>query len=61
MKYALVFAMQLGIIAGAKLNSDQVKFTAYINKFGKEYESIEEWNMRFENFKETDMKIEEIN
>jgi C1A family cysteine protease len=44
------FALTFAASASALLDENDVKFMKYIVEFGKEYKSVEEFNMRKENF-----------
>ncbi len=50
----------LGVLAKA-IDSNAYKYIEYMSKFGKSHATIQEFNMRLENFLETDTFIQEWN
>jgi hypothetical protein len=58
MKVSIAFL--LSVLAKA-VDSNAYKYIAYISKFGKSHATIQEFNMRLENFLVTDTFIQEWN
>jgi C1A family cysteine protease len=55
-------AAVLATVSSAKLlNSMDFEFVNYISKFGKHYESIDEYSLRFSLYRKVDMEIQRIN
>ena len=51
-------AAVLATVSSAKLlNSMDFEFVNYISKFGKHYESIDEYSLRFSLYRKVDMEI----
>jgi len=55
-------AAVLATVSSAKLlNSMDFEFVNYISKYGKHYESIDEYSLRFSLYRKVDMEIQRIN
>lgn len=59
MVYMIVLLANL--VAAASLNADQVKFANFVSKFGRQYQTQEEWDKRYELFMKKDRRISELN